>query len=205
MQAWNDLRADSDKLKELLSRGNSFKFHSLSALSSKEFLHVYPAVRKNKLRFYLLSSRYDTQKCKKKELRKHLGRAKFKFQKFPGNKKSDSISQKEAEELIGNWEANALAWWINEQCKKFGGLLSAFAIPGSDIPCKGEMIAFLALSKNKPLENDPYMADLVIWARDERLVPYIYSDTVRPVPPFGGGLGSERQAFYLFELAGINL
>lgn len=207
IRLWNEVRKeDSSKALEILfDQGNGFSFAvtglEASLRESDETVHAYAGVHEGLLKYFIIDSKFDTkeQNDSPEGILPYISVCDVKYYPFPDNTAGDTITYRQASDLVSNWEEYKTEW-LKQRVRIPDGIYQAFDIPYDDVVFQVGDTAFFGL-KNDRVDEKLYTADLVIVSQGpdgESL--FNYSDLVRPVPPFKFG-DLSRQKFFLLELA----
>ena len=209
---WNNLRGNVEEMLDLLNQGNLFIFNP-SIIFRKEslgvepievpYIHAYPAVYDNRLKFILIDAKYDSKDYTEDEIAQHTylceveNNEGLKGHDKQSKKGEQEINTIDAIERVFNWKKYHNTWIPNQIERTEDGIYQCFVIPVEDYEEGVEHRSYFAL---KELENPgtvKYSADLII---KNSSTGTVFMDTVHPVPPFRPGVTTEDN-FYLLEVA----
>lgn len=191
---WNNAREDLSVMINCFTGVNCFKLQFPNIVSpTSSFVHAYPGLDNDGiLSFYCIQSPFDTktQFESPQGLMPHIQQCLAINLNIP--RMIDSmITPTEAIQRILDWRNNHNQWISNNVSQ---GLYQAFTIPSSDMSSGVIYNNFFALNDNGVNQT----ADIIL---QNEGAPNNFADTVRPVPPFGVGDGTEKSSFFLLNHA----
>lgn len=186
ISAWAAAKQNSATLISLFNEGNAFNFNWLQEnVPLNSSMHVYPGIHNNQLWFFTIPSVNDTREQyeSREGILPFITSSPITMEQ-PDPRLSLTITPDEAMHRIHNWTDNYDSW-LTAAVTKEDGIFSAFDVPIEDVEYYGQIRVFMALEN--VVESEDFTADLILQNTEGGSYDKSFHDTVRPVPPFGGG------------------
>lgn len=186
MHTWYNKRNTPSEVQHFFIGVTNFDFSLIfHILDSPLGLHFYPAITDEGFVLYIIESQYDKLSIYLDDPDKFTDYIiEAKLIKEPNFVVVDSmetkIPTKEAVERIANWTSSNEEYLVNNGAE--GDVFIAFNYEGTDLPLS-DVTGYFGLFKTA--DSDSWKADIIMLSDDS------FYNTVRPVPPFGQGGGSE--------------